>query len=142
MAWPVVSNLNRCKSSGILNGSLLSLPSARFFEIAAIAEKGSEHPIGQAIVKKATEQNPKIPNATSYETISGKGIKAVYLNKIILVGNRKFLEENRFPLDELENTLQKLEIEGKTAVIEPDSGKCRRGLKFCYRFALYLAPGS
>jgi Cu+-exporting ATPase len=89
----------------------------RLLELAAIAERGSEHPIGEAIVKKAKEQNIKIPEASVYETVAGKGIKAKYLNKWIFVGNRKFMEENNLGTAEVESQLKKLEEEGKTVVI-------------------------
>jgi Cu+-exporting ATPase len=89
----------------------------RVLELAAIAEKGSEHPIGEAIVKKAKEIGVMISDASSYETVPGKGIKAKYLNKTIFVGNRVFMEDNKISTSELEDKLQKLEGEGKTAVI-------------------------
>jgi len=87
----------------------------RVLELAAIAEKGSEHPIGEAIIKKAEEKEIKISKVSSYETIAGKGIKAKYLNKWIFVGNRSFMEENGLTTDNIE--LEKLEGEGKTVVI-------------------------
>lgn len=85
--------------------------------LAAIAEVGSEHPIGEAIVKKAMESNLTLPNVKSYQTVSGKGIKVTYLNKRILVGNRTFMKENGIVITELEGEIQKLEDEGKTTVI-------------------------
>lgn len=85
--------------------------------LAAIAEVGSEHPIGEAIVKKAEDDNLTVPNVKSYQTVSGKGIKVSYLNKTILVGNRTFMKENDVIITELENEIQKLENEGKTTVV-------------------------
>ncbi len=90
--------------------------------LAAIAEVGSEHPIGESIVKKAKENNLTIPAVKSYETVSGKGIKVSYLNKKILVGNRTFMKENEI-VPELEDEIQKLENEGKTTVIVAYGGK-------------------
>ena len=86
-------------------------------QLAAAAEKGSEHPIGEAIVKKAEEEKMKIPELKGYETVAGKGIKATYMNKTILVGNRMFMKDNGIDSDEIETKNQKLEEEGKTAVI-------------------------
>jgi Cu+-exporting ATPase len=85
--------------------------------IAAIVEKGSEHPIGEAILKKAKENKIIIPDIKSYETISGKGIKAKYSGKEILVGNRIFIKENKIKIEDIEDEIQKLENEGKTTVI-------------------------
>ncbi len=85
--------------------------------LAATAEKGSEHPIGEAIVKKANELKIKLPNVKNYETIAGKGIKTKYLNKTLLVGNRILMKESKVDTEKIENDLQKLESEGKTAVV-------------------------
>lgn len=85
--------------------------------IAAVAEYGSEHPIGQAILKKAVESKINVPKADNYETIAGKGIKTMYLGKMILVGNSLLMKENGLDAESLENELQKLESQGKTTVI-------------------------
>ncbi len=85
--------------------------------LAAIAEEGSEHPIGEAIVDKAKHQKMKLPEAKSYETVPGKGIKAKYLNKLLLVGNRIFMKENNIQTEHIEKDIQKLEEGGKTTVL-------------------------
>ncbi|MBI2659114.1 heavy metal translocating P-type ATPase, partial [Candidatus Woesearchaeota archaeon] len=85
-------------------------------ELAAIAEKGSEHPLGQAILKKADEIKLKILKGESYQTTAGKGIKANYKNKAILAGNRLFMNDNKIQTSQIENQIQKLENEGKTVV--------------------------
>ncbi len=85
--------------------------------IAAIAERGSEHPLGEAIIKKAEEKKIVITPVKSYQTVPGKGIKAAYMRKSILVGNRMFLTDNGFSLEAIEKESQKLEDQGKTVVI-------------------------
>lgn len=85
--------------------------------LAAIVEKGSEHPIGEAIVKKGKEKKMELPEAKLYEAVVGKGIKARYLEKTILVGNRALMKENGIAIDQIESGVQKLENEGKTTVI-------------------------
>jgi Cu+-exporting ATPase len=86
--------------------------------LAAIAEKGSEHPIGEAIVRGGKKKRVKIEEGRKYETLPGKGIKCIYKNKWILVGSRSFMKDNKITISEkTENELQKLENEGKTAVI-------------------------
>jgi Cu+-exporting ATPase len=86
-------------------------------KLAAIAEKGSEHPIGEAIVRGAEVQKIEIPDASGYETVAGKGIRAMYSNQKILVGNRTFMKENKIDYGPLENQVKKLEEAGKTSVI-------------------------
>ena len=86
-------------------------------KIAAIAEKGSEHPLAQAVLKKASEMKILLQEGKSYQAITGKGIKATYKNKLILVGNRLLMKEHKIPIDDAESKIQKLENEGKTVVI-------------------------
>ena len=85
--------------------------------IGAIVERGSEHPIAEAIIKKAAELQIRIPELKKYKTIPGKGIKATYLRKTALVGNRLFMQENKISLKKAEDTIQLLENHGKTVVI-------------------------
>jgi Cu+-exporting ATPase len=92
-------------------------------KLAAIAEKGSEHPIGNAIVQRTVDQKMDIPGATSYKTFPGKGIRAEFSEGTILVGNRIFIRENDISADEIEVGLQRLEGEGKTSVIIAYRGK-------------------
>jgi len=86
-------------------------------KIAGIAEKGSEHPLGQAVLKKAEETGLTLPKAESYQAVAGKGIKAGYKNKTILAGNRRFMRDYKIPIDDIEKQIQKLENEGKTVVL-------------------------
>jgi Cu+-exporting ATPase len=86
--------------------------------LAAIAESGSEHPLGQAIVKKAKENGLIINNLLSFEAISGHGLKAKVEDKTVLIGNRKLLQDNMMSVNEDWDTkLKELEIQGKTAVL-------------------------
>ncbi len=85
--------------------------------LAAIAELGSEHPLGQAIVRKAKEDN-LIPNPETSESISGHGLRAKYQDHILLVGTRKLMIDNRILIPEtVESKLSQLENMGKTAVL-------------------------
>lgn len=85
--------------------------------LTALVEKGSEHPIGQAIVKTAEKRKIMIPEGHFYETIAGKGIKAKYLKNWIFVGSRKLMKENGIEIENLEKDMEKLENEGKTVFI-------------------------
>ncbi|HJT85378.1 MAG TPA: copper-translocating P-type ATPase, partial [Nitrososphaeraceae archaeon] len=87
--------------------------------LAAIAESGSEHPLAQAVIRKAKEIGiPTITNLDSFEAISGHGLKATYSNHTILIGNRKMTEDNQIAVTEnIKSKLSAFEIEGKTAVL-------------------------
>ena len=86
-------------------------------KLAAIAEKGSEHPIGATIINKAKEEGINIPEAKNYEAVTGLGIKAIYNEKLVSVGNRRFIKEDGIDIKNIEEEIQKLEYEGKTTVI-------------------------
>ncbi|MDQ5877193.1 MAG: heavy metal translocating P-type ATPase, partial [Thermoproteota archaeon] len=86
--------------------------------LAAIAESGSEHPLGQAIVRKAKESGLPITNPESFEAVSGHGLRATYAGHTILIGNRKMMHENGIKIDSrVDLTLSSLEEEGKTATL-------------------------
>jgi Cu+-exporting ATPase len=87
-------------------------------KFAAIAESGSEHPLAKAIIKKAKENGVSIGNPQSFESISGYGLKAVYSNHQITIGNRKIMEKIMVPVDENINYyLSSFENKGKTTVL-------------------------
>jgi Cu+-exporting ATPase len=90
---------------------------------AATAEKGSEHPLAEAIVKAAQQANINTPNAASFEAIPGQGVRCTSENKRILLGNRKLMQQEHVPIEQLENDLQKFEEQGKTAMILAVNGK-------------------
>ena len=85
--------------------------------LAAIAEKGSEHPLGEAIVRAATDRGMTIRDAETFEAIPGHGIKVNVRGKEVLVGNRRLMRNYNIATDSLEETVQGLEIQGKTAMI-------------------------
>jgi len=92
-------------------------------EVAAVAEKWSEHPIGQAIVKEAESEGINVAEPESFEALPGFGITAGFKGKRILVGNRVLMRNNNIPITQLENEIEKLEGEGKTVLIAAVEGK-------------------
>ncbi len=86
--------------------------------ISAIAESGSEHPLAQAVIRKAKENGISVSDPQSFEALSGYGLKAVHSNQEVMIGNRKMMENNSIPVTENANEkLFALEKEGKTAVL-------------------------
>ena len=86
--------------------------------LAAVAELGSEHPLGQAVVKKAKDDGMIVSSPDSFEALSGHGLRAVYADHIILIGNRKLMDENKISVPEkIDSMLKNLESEGKTATL-------------------------
>ena len=86
--------------------------------LAAIAESGSEHPLGRSIVSKAKDNGIIVSSPESFEAIGGHGLKATYSNHVIMIGNRKLMTENNVKISKnIDPILNKLEDEGKTATI-------------------------
>ncbi|HEX7178205.1 MAG TPA: heavy metal translocating P-type ATPase [Nitrososphaeraceae archaeon] len=85
--------------------------------LAGIAESGSEHPLGQAITRKAKEEI-LVSNPDSFEAISGQGIRAMYEGHVIVVGNRRLINDNGITIPEIVDAkLKDFENMGKTAVL-------------------------
>jgi P-type Cu+ transporter len=85
--------------------------------LAAIAEAGSEHPLGQAVIKKAKDRGLIVNNPESFKAIPGHGLKAGYAGHTILIGNTKLMADNRIGLMEqsVDSIMTELQKEGKTA---------------------------
>jgi len=82
--------------------------------LAASAEKGSEHPLGEAIIKKAKEKDLSLFNSKSFQAIPGHGIEATIDSKRILLGNLRLMEERKVVLNGLLKRAEHLSNEGKT----------------------------
>lgn len=100
---PVVTDI---VSRGKENNILLAL--------AASAEKGSEHPLGEAIVRAAIEKNIELKSLENFNAIPGHGIEVVIENESILLGNLKLMKERSIDIGELRGEADRLANEGKT----------------------------
>jgi Cu+-exporting ATPase len=81
---------------------------------AASAEKGSEHPLGEAIVNRAKEQNIPLINPQNFKAIAGHGIEASIDGRSLIMGNLKLMRDRGIPLDGLEEKAEELSNQGKT----------------------------
>jgi Cu+-exporting ATPase len=91
--------------------------------LAASAEEGSEHPLGEAIVKKAREENLRLLDPTDFQAIAGEGIEATVDSKSILLGNLRLMEEKGISLNGLLNKAEQLSNEGKTSMFVAVEGE-------------------
>lgn len=87
------------------------------------AERNSEHPLAQAIVKGINGKGVDLVETTSFEAIPGFGIRAVAAGKEVLVGTRRLLEENHISFDPAAEAMLALERAGKTAMLAAVDGK-------------------
>jgi Cu+-exporting ATPase len=91
--------------------------------ITASAEKGSEHPLGQAIVRRAQDRGLDFFSAEQFQAVTGRGIVAGFNGVSVLAGNKKLMEERGVPLEELETDSDRLAGEGKTPMYVALDGK-------------------
>ena len=90
---------------------------------AGIAEKGSEHPLAEAILNYAQTAKVKLEDAESFEALPGLGVQCTVEGKTVLLGNRKLMQEKNVQITQIENDLTQLEGQGKTAMILAVDGK-------------------
>lgn len=92
--------------------------------LAAIAEKKSEHPLGEAIYKKGKAlAGSELPDPDKFEAIPGKGVCAEIENKKVIIGTPAFLKEKGIYSSEAEKILRNIYSEGKTAVLVSVEGE-------------------
>jgi Cu+-exporting ATPase len=90
------------------------VPHAELLRLVASAERGSEHPLGEAIVRGAKGRGVALADADEFEAVSGGGIRARVNGREVLVGNRRFLAESGVSEDGLVLRGEELAGEGKT----------------------------
>jgi len=100
-----------------------SPPADEILRLAASAEKGSEHPLGEAIVRAATEKGLALEDPRDFEAIPGHGIRARVGPRAVLLGNRKLLAQAGVRADSAEEAVVRLEEEGKTAMLLAVDGR-------------------
>jgi len=81
---------------------------------SASAEKGSEHPLGEAIVNRAMEKNLALISPEKFNAIAGHGIEATIEGKSMLLGNLKLMRDREVPISTLEKKADAFSRQGKT----------------------------
>ncbi len=84
---------------------------------AAAVERGSEHPLGRAIVEHAEANGLALSEPQNFEAVRGKGVSATVDGRNVLVGSRRLMKENGIDPTPLEDELVRLENEAKTAML-------------------------
>ena len=92
-------------------------------QLAASVEAGSEHPLGEAIVRGAEDREIEIKEIKNFKSVTGRGVKAEIDGKEVLVGSRKLMESAEIDTSDFEGELQRLENEAKTAMLAAADGK-------------------
>jgi Cu+-exporting ATPase len=91
--------------------------------LAASAERGSEHPLGEAIVRAAQEQGLQLAQPERFEAMAGHGISAIVAGQMVLLGNLKLMREWSVDTAGVDAEVARLQGEGKTAMIVAADGE-------------------
>lgn len=100
--------------------------SSMLLTLAAIAERGSEHPLAKAIVNHAQDQGialSSFADASEFEVTAGRGVTAVYEGFTIKVGSPGFMQDQNVDITSIQSTIERLQGEGKTTILVLVDGK-------------------
>ncbi len=90
---------------------------AEAVKLMAGIEKGSEHPLADAVLEYAKARGLEPGRAIGFQAVPGQGVKGMVDGRLVLLGNRRLMEANGVDVKGQETLLQRLEDEGKTAVV-------------------------
>ena len=91
--------------------------------LAAALEKGSEHPLAEAIVEGAKERGIKVGNAENFEAVTGKGVSGTVSGRAVALGNTAMMRDMSLDTSAAEEAADVLRSEGKTAMFVAIEGK-------------------
>ncbi len=96
----------------------ITMDDKSLLQIAASVEKNSQHPLGEAIVVKAHDNDIELYDVEEFDTFGGMGVSAIFNGRKVLIGNRKLLKDSIIEITDLdEEEISKIESEGKTTVL-------------------------
>ena len=99
-------------------------PEGELLRLVAAAERGSEHPLGEAIVRYARdERGLELPEASAFDAAAGAGITGTVDGRRVLAGRQGYLEDAGIPAGPLEAAARGLAADGTTPVLVAIDGK-------------------
>ncbi|OGO29508.1 MAG: haloacid dehalogenase [Chloroflexi bacterium RBG_16_52_11] len=107
---------SRLQIAGLSSKSEISNQQSVILRLAAIAEKNSEHPLGEAIVKGAQSRGLLVGEAESFNSIPGHGVEAQVEGSAVLLGNRRLMRGREIDFTNLIAQAETLEADGKTVM--------------------------
>ncbi len=128
---PAVTDIVANSEWRMANGeSQITFHVSRFTEdellrFAASVEKGSEHPLGEAIWAEATTRGLTLSEPTGFQAEAGRGVRAEVDGHAVAVGNVRMMEEHGYPLNGLLPEVERLQSEAKTAMLVAVDGEVR-----------------
>ncbi|HEX7620537.1 MAG TPA: heavy metal translocating P-type ATPase [Anaerolineales bacterium] len=94
-------------------------------KLAASVEKGSEHPLGEAIWAEATKRGFELIELSGFKAEAGHGVEAEVEGRKVAVGNLRMMEARKYPLNGFEKDIERLQSEAKTAMLVAVDGQVR-----------------
>lgn len=94
-------------------------------QLAASVEKGSEHPLGEAIWAEATTRGLTLSEPTGFQAEAGRGVSAEVDGRAVAVGNVRMMEAHGYPFNGLLPEVERLQSEAKTAMLVAIDGEVR-----------------
>ena len=85
-----------------------------FLSMIASLEKGSEHPLAQAIVNGVKEKGITLLDVSEFESVTGKGVKGIIDNKMIALGNKALMSDLNISIDHIKDCADEFRKEGQT----------------------------
>ncbi|MGL6197651.1 MAG: heavy metal translocating P-type ATPase [Lachnospiraceae bacterium] len=96
---------------------------AELLYIAASCEQVSEHPLGQAIIKRAKELDIALANVSEFQSITGQGIEATIDGQKYYIGNRKLCDQQKITIGDYQDKAQEIAGKGQTPMYIAADGK-------------------
>jgi Cu+-exporting ATPase len=107
----------------IVISNRMSVKSDDLLRLAASVEKGSEHPLGEAIWAEATSHGLSLSELSGFQAIAGQGVEALVEEHRIAVGNLRMMESRGYQLNGLQSEVARLQSEAKTAMVVSVDGE-------------------
>jgi Cu+-exporting ATPase len=102
-----------------------SMDAERLLVLAASVEKGSEHPLGEAIWAEATTRGQTLFEPSGFKAEAGHGVEAEVDGRQVTVGNLRMMSAHNYPLNGLQPEVERLQSEAKTAMLVAVDGQVR-----------------
>ncbi len=101
----------------VITNPQLPITNDELLRLAASVEKGSEHPLGEAIWAEATTRGLTLAELSGFKAIPGHGVQAEVEGRSVMVGNQRMFAAESIPLGGLESEAARLQSEAKTAML-------------------------
>jgi len=102
---------------------LSSLSKERLLSISASIEQSSEHPLAEAVMRKAKENKAKFPKVSNFKAIPGHGTQGKVNNKLYYLGSPRLMNKQNIPIAKFISQITELESQGKTVMVLSDNKK-------------------